>query len=113
VTSAMMLSTAQLSTARAEALFASELSAYGQPTREEIAEAIRGAVRRHGGTRGCAGEVAAAYGEHPETAAPRMRWARTLVDSAYARPPAGVRRIAAVPAQRRATAAGTAVGAAV
>jgi hypothetical protein len=38
-------------------------------------------VRVHGGSRGCAGEVAAAYGDYPEIAAARMRWARTLVES--------------------------------
>jgi hypothetical protein len=32
-------------------------------------------------------EVAAAYGEHPETAARRMRWARAVIDSINA--PAG------------------------
>ena len=36
-------------------------------------------------TRGCAGEVAAAYGGHPETAAPRMRWARAVVDNLFLR----------------------------
>jgi len=72
-----------LAAARAEALFTSDLPAGREPTRSEVAEAIRQAVRAHGGTRGCAGEVAAAYGNHPETAAPRMRWARTVVDEVY------------------------------
>jgi hypothetical protein len=29
---------------------------------------------------GCAGRVAQAYGEHPETAVVRMRWARAVID---------------------------------
>ena len=51
--------------ARAEALFASDLSVRGQYTQIEVAAAIRRAIDAHRGLRGCAGEVAAAYGEHP------------------------------------------------
>ena len=75
----------QLMSARADALFVSHLSAQHSPTRIEVETAIRQAVRAHGGTRGCAGEVAAAYGGHPETAAPRMRWARAVVDNMFLR----------------------------
>jgi hypothetical protein len=66
---------------RAEALFASNLSAWPWPTANEVAVAISDALMRYGGTHGCAGEVAGAYGEYPETAAPRMRWARRLVEA--------------------------------
>ena len=66
--------------ARAEALFTSDLSVRGQYTQIEVAAAIRRAIDTHRGLRGCAGEVAAAYGEHPETAARRMRWARAVVE---------------------------------
>jgi hypothetical protein len=66
--------------ARAEALFISDLSIRGQYTKLEVAAAIRRAIDTHHGLRGCAGEVAAAYGEHPETAARRMRWARAVVE---------------------------------
>ena len=38
------------------------------------------AIGTHAGLGGCAAEVAAEYGEHPETAARRMRWARAVVD---------------------------------
>ena len=83
-----MAETADLLTAaRAEALFVSELSAYTPCTEAVVTAAIRRAVRTHGGTRGCAGEVAAAYGDHPETALPRMRWAISLVENIYARSP--------------------------
>jgi hypothetical protein len=77
----------KLTAARAEALFVSDVSAQAQPTRDQVTQAIRYALRRSGGVRGCAAEVAAAYGDHPETAAPRMRWARTVVESLYARTP--------------------------
>ncbi|MEU4689835.1 hypothetical protein [Actinoplanes sp. NPDC023714] len=64
--------------ARAEALFASILPTGSLPGAAETTTAIRSAVRRYGGVRGCAAEMAHAYGEHPETAARRMRWARGL-----------------------------------
>lgn len=70
----------QLLAARAEALFASNLSARREHTRIEIAAAIMHAIGTHRGIRGCAEEVAAAFGEHPETAARRMRWARRVVE---------------------------------
>jgi hypothetical protein len=72
-----------LTAARAEALFNTDLTADQRPSRAEIVKAIAWAVRALGGVRGCAAEMAAAYGEHPETAAPRMRWARAVVEDAY------------------------------
>jgi len=66
--------TGQLLAAWAQALFASNLSARREYTRAEVAAAIRQAISAHHGLDGCAGQVAAAYGEHPETAADRMRW---------------------------------------
>jgi hypothetical protein len=81
--SRMVMDFDHLMSARADALFVSHLSARHSPTRIEVETAIRQAVRAHGGIRGCAGEVAAAYGGHPETAAPRMRWARAVVDNLF------------------------------
>jgi hypothetical protein len=78
--------------ARAEALFASDLSAQREYTRIEVADAIRHAIGAHNGVRGCAGQVAAAYGERPETAASRMRWARAVIEGTYARRLAGAPR---------------------
>jgi hypothetical protein len=69
--------------ARAAALFVSTLSVHDHPTDAEVAGAIDDALRRHGGGRGCAADVAAAYGDYPELAAPRMRWALQLVESVY------------------------------
>jgi hypothetical protein len=71
--------------ARAEALFTSDLSVFGPAEKGAVAEAIKTAVRARG-VRGCAGQVGAAYGEHPETAAARMRWARHVIETIYLRP---------------------------
>jgi hypothetical protein len=78
----------QLAEARAAALFASDLSARCEHTETEVAAAIRHAISTHNGLRGCAGEVAAAYGDRPETAARRMRWARSVVEGMYGTAPA-------------------------
>jgi hypothetical protein len=72
-----------LAAARAEALFASGISASTDPTFAEVRAAIRQAVCAHGGTRGCAGQVAAAFGDYPEVAVDRMRWARRVVRATF------------------------------
>jgi DNA topoisomerase VI subunit B len=72
---------AYLLAARAEALFTSDLSARREYTQTEVAAAISHAMDAHDGIPGCVAEVAAAYGEHPETAARRMRWARAVIES--------------------------------
>ena len=69
-----------LRTVRADALFTSDLSARCRHSDAEITAAIGRAIRSHGGVGGCAGAVAAAYGDRPETAAPRMRWARAAAE---------------------------------
>ena len=74
------------STARADALFASALQPSGQPTAAQVRQAVNTALAAFG-PRGCAARVAQAYGEHPETAAPRMRWARATVAHAAAASP--------------------------
>jgi hypothetical protein len=66
------------STARADALFASTLQRTDEPTAEQVRQAIAAAIRVFGAS-GCAARVAQAYGEHPETAVLRMRWARATV----------------------------------
>ena len=67
-----------ISTARADALFASALQRSDQPSEAQVDQAIAAAVATFG-IRGCAARVAQAYGERPETAALRMRWARAAV----------------------------------
>jgi hypothetical protein len=83
--------------ARCEALFASGLQPSDDPTAAEVAEVISRTVREFG-SRGCAGRMAQEFGDHPEVAVDRMRWARGLVGdacAAAARPPASTARTAA------------------
>lgn len=82
---AMTIPADLLTAARAKALFTSDLSTYSHPTRAEVAAAIRNAVRTYGGTRCCTVEAGGEYGEHPETAMPRMRWALGVVHTVYMR----------------------------
>jgi len=70
-----------ISTARADALFASPLQRSDEPSPAQVQQAIAAALAAFG-IRGCAARVAQAYGEHPETAVPRMRWARAAVTRA-------------------------------
>jgi hypothetical protein len=72
----------------AEALFASTLQPSEHPTAEHVTAAIRDSLRRHGGRQGCASICAAEYGEHPDTAPARMRWALAL--TRHVSPPAAV-----------------------
>ena len=67
-----------ISTARADALFVSALQRSEEPSAVQVHQAIAAAIRAFG-ARGCAARVAQAYGEHPETAVLRMRWARAVV----------------------------------
>jgi hypothetical protein len=71
-----------ISAARTGALFASPLQRSDEPSPRQIRQAIATAIGVHG-VRGCAAHVAQAYGEHPETALTRMRWALTAVASAF------------------------------
>lgn len=89
-----MTETTVLTAARAEALFTSQLATGSHPAYDVVDEAIRIAVRAHGGVRGCAADVAWEYGDHPEHAVPRMRWARGVVEHLYdaRRPRSGRKR---------------------
>jgi hypothetical protein len=69
---------------RAEALFASDLQPSDRPTDAQVARAIHKSLLARGGVAGCAAAMAAEYGEHPENAALRMRWALTLARGAHA-----------------------------
>jgi hypothetical protein len=81
----MIATTDPLTATRAAALFVSSLSVTDQPTNAEVEAAIQHSLRSRGGTRGCAADVAAAYGDYPELAAPRMRWARSVIENVYDR----------------------------
>lgn len=71
-----------ISAVRADALFVSVLQQSDQPGVRKVQEAVAGAVREFGG-RGCAERVAQEFGDHPEIAVARMRWARQVVDESF------------------------------
>jgi|SRR5580693_7396509 hypothetical protein len=63
---------------QADALFVSVLQRGDEPNASEIWRAVTAALTAYGGA-GCAERVAQEFGDHPETAAVRMRWARATV----------------------------------
>ena len=69
---------------RCQALFCSGLQPSDAPTAGMVAAAITSAVRRFG-PRGCTELMAQEFGDHPDAAARRMRWARQLA-AARSRP---------------------------
>lgn len=75
------------STVWADALFASVLQRSDNPSVGQIRKAIAAAVRAYGG-QGCVQRVAQEFGDHPEAAVDRMRWARTVADELFAAPSA-------------------------
>ena len=71
--------------ARRAALFASELQRSDAPTAAVAAQAITTTVRRFG-IHGCLSRMAQEFGDHPDTAAARMRWICQLTAQMPARP---------------------------
>jgi hypothetical protein len=71
-----------LGAAQADALFASPLQRSEDPSPRQVRRAIDAAVAAYGDL-GCAARVAQSFGEHPETAVTRMRWARTMVAAVF------------------------------
>jgi uncharacterized membrane protein len=65
----------------AEALFASSLQPSDRPTSAQIRAAVATTLNAQGAA-GCAAHLAAEYGDHPELAASRMRWALAIVAAA-------------------------------
>lgn len=63
---------------RCEALFASALQRSDVLTADVVAAAISETVRTYG-SGGCADRMAQEFGDHPEAAAERMRWARQIL----------------------------------
>lgn len=74
-----------LRSAQCAALFTSSLQGSHEPTTAEVRTAIAESIRRHG-ARGCLGRVAQEFGDHPDTAPARMRWANHTVADTFARP---------------------------
>ena len=67
---------------RHEALFASSLQSSQHADARQVRAAVRHTLRAVG-RGGCVAQVAQEFGDHPETAVARMRWARDAVVSAY------------------------------
>ncbi|WP_255657244.1 hypothetical protein [Actinoplanes sp. L3-i22] len=80
------MSAMMLSVARTDALFVSDLPTGSRPARDEVDAIVRAMVRDYHGSRGCAAEVAACYGEVPEFAVRRMAWARRVIATAFGGP---------------------------
>src|SRR5215469_18293749 len=70
----------------ADALFASMLQRSDAPSAGQVRQAVAAAMRAYGG-RGCAERVAQEFGDHPETAVARMRWARALACEVFGAAP--------------------------
>jgi hypothetical protein len=70
---------------RADAVFASGLQRCDKLSAGEVRQAVGAAIRAFGCS-GCAGQVAQEFGDHPETAVIRMRWARSVAREAFADP---------------------------
>jgi hypothetical protein len=75
---------------RAEALFASTLQCSQLPAADQVRRAIAASLRELG-IGGCAAQVAGEFGDHPECAVARMRWALETVRAVYPGRPAEAR----------------------
>ena len=73
----------------ASALFASTLQCSDELSTGQVEQAIAAALRAFGSA-GCAGWVAQEFGDHPDTAAARMRWARSVAAGAASVLPSAV-----------------------
>ena len=87
-----------ISAARADALFVSALQRSEELSTGQVRQAVASAVRAFG-SRGCAERVAQEFGDHPETAVARMRWARTVAAKTFGGSGPGLAH-APLPAQR-------------
>ena len=76
----------------ADALFVSVVQCSDEPSGDQVRKAIAAAVRAYG-DRGCAERVAQEFGDHPEAAVARMRWACGMVGEVFT--PRGLRKQAA------------------
>jgi hypothetical protein len=70
---------------RTDALFVSAVQRSDEPRAMQVREAVAAAVRRFG-PQGCAERVAEEFGDHPDIAAARMRWAREQIAHVFGEP---------------------------
>jgi hypothetical protein len=85
-----------LTDVRAEALFVSALQPSDEPTTEQIRTAITQTIGQLG-SRGCAARMAQEFGDAPDAAVTRMRWARKVVTGIFTAPPTPTAHRAATP----------------
>jgi hypothetical protein len=83
-----------LNDVRSEALFASVLQPSDRPPAAQVRTEIMHTVRRLG-TRGCAARLAQEFGDAPQPAVARMRWARQVVADVFAPQPVRAHALAA------------------
>jgi hypothetical protein len=74
----------------ADALFASALQRSDESSTDQVRAAIAAAVRAYG-SGGCLQRVAQEFGDHPEIAVARMRWARAVAGEVFGSPSAPAR----------------------
>ena len=68
---------------QSDAIFASGLQSGDEPSAGQVRQAVAMTTQAFGYT-GCAGRVAQEFGDHPETAVIRMRWARSVAREVFA-----------------------------
>jgi hypothetical protein len=71
------------SACQADAIFVSGLQRGDEPSAGQVRQAVAAAIRAFGYS-GCADGVAQEFGDHPETAVIRMRWALAAARQAFA-----------------------------
>src|SRR5208282_1848265 len=71
---------------QADAVFVSGLQGRDEPSAGQVRQAVAAAIRAFGRS-GCAGRVAQEFGDHPDTAVIRMRWARGVAREAFSDSP--------------------------
>jgi hypothetical protein len=69
----------------ADAIFVSGLQRHDELSAGQVRQAAGAAIRAFGCS-GCAGRVAQEFGDHPETAVIRMRWARAVAREVFRDP---------------------------
>jgi len=80
-----MIAFLSIGAVQADAVFASGLQPCGECSADQVRQAVAAAIEGHGRS-GCAGRVAQEFGDHPDTAMMRMRWARAVAREAFAEP---------------------------
>ena len=83
-----MMAYSSIAVFRADAVFVSGLQRCDEPSAGQVRRAVATAIRSFGCS-GCAGRVAQEFGDHPETAVIRMRWALAVAREAFADPAPG------------------------